>query len=634
MVLKKIYMFITGLTLFTSSIFPNRTYYLDSDRGNDNNPGTSVDNAWKSLQKVNHTTFKPGDCILLKRNLRYEGSIYLNGSANKESVIRISAYGAGRRPVINAEGHEFAIKLMDADHCEISDIETTGGEKAGIFIGCEKNDLVMEHILVSNCYVHHIGDTTKPDWDYSTTTGGIIVVNGTFDAAGKPVYYNSVFNNVIIHDCMVRFNKRWTCISISSGKLNGIRGNANYIKNCIAEFSVADGIRMNGVQNSKIEFCTMHKNGAWPKAEGDNLGGLGAWFFDAENCTIQYCEASYVGANETDGGAFDIDYLQKNSTVQYCYGHHCAGYGVSVFGADPAFPTENSVVRHNVFSNNGMDTTFAFQGDFFVYTWNGGLLNGVNIHDNISFWNPASAAPALNFNSDFTGNLSNSFTGNTIHSSQPLLVSYKNDSLRSDSNSFRFSNSTMSEGHAKPVWEFRKQKYNSLEDWQKAAGQDLHSCFSETGTADFDFIGGKTIPKKINLDGLKGSIILLIYMGVYNDDWKNGSDTLLAQLAYIRSMKRQYEGSGLKVFIILDEMSKTDNDIRNELVNFMDDHELNDMVLNDDQKIIFAGMLEKITFPATFLISGDSYVIRKWQNIVFPAQLGFAIESLLIGDRN
>ena len=89
-----------------------------------------------------------------------------------------------------------------------------------------------------------------------------------------------------------------------------------------------------------------------------NLGGLGAWFWDAENCTIQYCEASHVQAATTDGGAFDIDYRQTNSTVQYCYGHDCSGYGVSVFGGDSTSPTVNSVVRYNVFANNGRDPKF------------------------------------------------------------------------------------------------------------------------------------------------------------------------------------------------------------------------------------------------------------------------------------
>ncbi|KHF29273.1 hypothetical protein VQ056_12095 [Paenibacillus sp. JTLBN-2024] len=42
------------------------TYYVDSLGGDDGNSGTSENSAWKSLDKVNATTFAPGDKILFK----------------------------------------------------------------------------------------------------------------------------------------------------------------------------------------------------------------------------------------------------------------------------------------------------------------------------------------------------------------------------------------------------------------------------------------------------------------------------------------------------------------------------------------------------------------------------------------
>ena len=54
---------------------PGTSYYLDSARGNDSSPGTSPKAAWKSLSKVNATTFKPGDRILLKSGSAWNGQI-------------------------------------------------------------------------------------------------------------------------------------------------------------------------------------------------------------------------------------------------------------------------------------------------------------------------------------------------------------------------------------------------------------------------------------------------------------------------------------------------------------------------------------------------------------------------------
>ena len=63
------------LTLFTpfSIVFAEEdaatsgiVYYVDAEDGDDNNPGTSPEQAWKSLTKVTATTFQPGDQILLE----------------------------------------------------------------------------------------------------------------------------------------------------------------------------------------------------------------------------------------------------------------------------------------------------------------------------------------------------------------------------------------------------------------------------------------------------------------------------------------------------------------------------------------------------------------------------------------
>jgi len=43
------------------------TYYVDATGGNDNNTGTTTTHAFKSMSKVNTSTFSAGDSILFKR---------------------------------------------------------------------------------------------------------------------------------------------------------------------------------------------------------------------------------------------------------------------------------------------------------------------------------------------------------------------------------------------------------------------------------------------------------------------------------------------------------------------------------------------------------------------------------------
>jgi hypothetical protein len=145
----------------------------------------------------------PGDKILLKRNEIFKGFLQLNGSGSPGLPITLGSYGTGRRPLILTENNTHAVRLLDVGHWVISDIETSGGSLAGIFIGCTRDSLVLDNLWINNCYVHDIGDTTKPDWDYSTTTGGIIVVNASLNSSGKPDFFKSLFSNVIIENCKV-----------------------------------------------------------------------------------------------------------------------------------------------------------------------------------------------------------------------------------------------------------------------------------------------------------------------------------------------------------------------------------------------------------------------------------------------
>jgi hypothetical protein len=75
-------------------------YYVSSSSGNDGNSGTSVNSAWRSLNKVNSFTPKPGDQILFKRGDEWTGTLKVNGSGTSGSPIVYGAYGSGEKPKI------------------------------------------------------------------------------------------------------------------------------------------------------------------------------------------------------------------------------------------------------------------------------------------------------------------------------------------------------------------------------------------------------------------------------------------------------------------------------------------------------------------------------------------------------
>jgi len=78
------------------------TYYVDATNGNDNNGGLSQSTAWKTIAKVNSSTFQPGDSILLKRDEIWREQLIVLSSGFKGMPITYGAYGSGDKPVISA----------------------------------------------------------------------------------------------------------------------------------------------------------------------------------------------------------------------------------------------------------------------------------------------------------------------------------------------------------------------------------------------------------------------------------------------------------------------------------------------------------------------------------------------------
>jgi hypothetical protein len=75
-------------------------YYV-SHYGNDSHSGTSPDEAWRSISKVNSITFDPGDQILFERNGVWNEKLIISSSGTLANPIVFSAYGNGEKPTID-----------------------------------------------------------------------------------------------------------------------------------------------------------------------------------------------------------------------------------------------------------------------------------------------------------------------------------------------------------------------------------------------------------------------------------------------------------------------------------------------------------------------------------------------------
>ena len=66
------------------AVISGLTYYVDAVNGNDSNDGLTEENAWKSLDQVNSTTFLPGRFYSVKGRLYLERISVSEGRGKRE----------------------------------------------------------------------------------------------------------------------------------------------------------------------------------------------------------------------------------------------------------------------------------------------------------------------------------------------------------------------------------------------------------------------------------------------------------------------------------------------------------------------------------------------------------------------
>ena len=88
------------VALFFASPALSATYYVDCAASNDKGAGTSPETAWQTIDKVNRSSFKPGDSILLKRGCTWREQLANPSSGTIDRPITYGAYGSGPKPSI------------------------------------------------------------------------------------------------------------------------------------------------------------------------------------------------------------------------------------------------------------------------------------------------------------------------------------------------------------------------------------------------------------------------------------------------------------------------------------------------------------------------------------------------------
>lgn len=76
-----------------------RTFFVSSSQGDDKNDGLSPKSPWRTLEKVNSASLRPGDRVLFKRGDFWRGQL-IPQSGEEGAPIVYGAYGKGEKPLL------------------------------------------------------------------------------------------------------------------------------------------------------------------------------------------------------------------------------------------------------------------------------------------------------------------------------------------------------------------------------------------------------------------------------------------------------------------------------------------------------------------------------------------------------
>lgn len=345
--------FLLLFLLIRSATVFSTIYYVDSKAGNNSWTGTSPNNAWSSIDKVNETIFKPGDKILFKRGSQFKGQLELSLIGTVQNKIMVGAYGKGAKPIIHGYGEKkHTVLLYNSTYCTIQDLEITNtghereAHRVGIYVKSE--DFGESHQIT-------LQNLTIKD------------VNGSLvkkDGSGGGIYWENTGNNIKtrfvglnIYDChIINCGRNGIYSGGYSGRDNWFPSLGVHIKGNLIEGVPGDGIVPIGCDGAIIENNIMRD---CPDILSHDEAAAGIWPWSCDNTIIQYNEVSGHNA-KWDGQGFDSDYNCNNTIIQYNYSYNNAGGFLLVcndgssLGKNWNKGTDNTIIRHNISINDGI----------------------------------------------------------------------------------------------------------------------------------------------------------------------------------------------------------------------------------------------------------------------------------------
>jgi hypothetical protein len=317
------------------------TYYVDNCVvvGSDSNNGTSSSAPWLTVQKVNTSTFNPGDSILFQSTCTWREQLTVPSSGSAGSPITFGAYGTGAQPILS--GADLLTSWVSAPPWYYAPVAaqpnqvfrddqrlTLAASQAALATGQWWWDATNSRVYVYDDPSGYTIEASQRNYAIYASSQNYITISGIeADKARVHGIYTYLSNNILVTGVAVQWNY-----------YEGARleyGSSVVISSSLAAYSGGSGVEINSTPGGLVDRVVSHDNcqlstGGLSFLQNHTAGiKLGNPDQPAPNMTVQYSDVydNGVGQSANVGIGIWADTVSPGFTAKYnlVHGNNMAG---------------------------------------------------------------------------------------------------------------------------------------------------------------------------------------------------------------------------------------------------------------------------------------------------------------------
>lgn len=334
------------------------TYYIDSQDGQNANPGTSPECPWQDFSNINGRTLAAGERLLIKRGSVINQELQVSAKGTADRWVEIGAYGSGPRPIIRRNWHigDRCALIRDPDYLIIRSLTVSyAGKGLVVFYGTPGHT----GLVIEDCVAHHIEGIYRewtncsgiPEWrDYRAPGDDSLNCSAGIAVTGRG-------QDITIRDCDL-FQTSWGFFVVGER----VTLDRIYCHHCYT-YNTSPHPALISARDSIMQNCIFDASG-WHAFAGT----MGIMLGNPQNLTIRNCTfRNMPDSGRPDEGGIDFEARGDGCVVDNCTFENNAGAAIEVLGLTSPQP-QNVEIRNSRFIKNNWANKL---GPSEIFIWSG-----------------------------------------------------------------------------------------------------------------------------------------------------------------------------------------------------------------------------------------------------------------------